>query len=347
MRRRCASGRSVAVATIGCVALLAGLSACGGAGGAIIARVGPDRITKDMVSQMIVKLTPEHVALEPPAYATCVMQQQAVSVIAVSEAVLRRECAQLYASLEQQALGSLISDYWRIDEALSRHLIGSGQGGTRLRPAPATDGSEAEAATVDAEIAALADRAAVRLAQLFVRRGASVTKAQAAAYYRRHIDRYQRSELRYIDLAENFESASQARAARREVEAGRSLKSISLHEVIEGSNIVGGRYTTQAARRAIFAAKPRVLTGPVKLNRDYAIFEVTRIVALRREPFARVRRQIVAELEHERRIQTLARFVAAWRRRWTARTTCEDGYVIQKCREYRGARTPNAPLAFN
>jgi parvulin-like peptidyl-prolyl isomerase len=345
MRRRSASGRSVAAATIGCVALLAGLSACGGAGGAIIARVGRERITKDMLSQMIMKLTPEHVALEPPKFAKCVVQQRAASVITVDEAVLRRECEQLYALFEKRALDSLITDYWRIDEALSRHLIDSGQVGTR--PTPAADGSEAEAAAIDGDLAALADAAAVRLTQVSERRGARVAEAQAAAYYRRHIDRYERGELRYIDLAENFASASRARLARLEVEAGTRLASISLHEVIEGSNIVGGRYTTKAARSAIFAAKPHVLTGPIKLNRDYAIFELTRIVAPRREPFARVRGQIIAQLEHQRRTQALAHYVAAWRRRWTARTSCESGYVIQRCREYRGARAPEDPLAFN
>jgi hypothetical protein len=60
-----------------------------------------------------------------------------------------------------------------------------------------------------------------------------------------------------------------------------------------------------------------------------------------------VRRSIAASLAHERWVRALRIFIIAWRRKWTAKTDCQPGFVVQKCRQYRGPRFPGDPLALN
>jgi hypothetical protein len=51
-------------------------------------------------------------------------------------------------------------------------------------------------------------------------------------------------------------------------------------------------------------------------------------------------------LAGQRRGRMLGRFVAAWRRRWTATTICAAGYVVDDCRGYSGFAVPEDPLAL-
>jgi len=99
--------------------------------------------------------------------------------------------------------------------------------------------------------------------------------------------------------------------------------------------------------RAIFAARPHVVVGPLPLFGHYAVFEVTRIVPSRRQPLAQARSSIERQLAGEQQRQTLARFISAWRARWIAKTDCQPQDVMQKCRQYHGPLAPEGQLDFS
>jgi hypothetical protein len=125
--------------------------------------------------------------------------------------------------------------------------------------------------------------------------GPQTTAAEVARYYRLHRWAYFVPERRAYDI-DNLKSVAAAERVKREVQAGRSFASFSLHE--ELSRAHGPSAERRPIERAIFAARPGLLGGPVLLSEygDHSLFEVTRIVTAHYTPLAQVRDSIAARL---------------------------------------------------
>jgi hypothetical protein len=175
----------------------------------------------------------------------------------------------------------------------------------------------------------------------------TITEADVEAHYRASIDRYHIPERRDFYIAENFPSAAAARRVMAEIRAGRSLRSTSLSESLARKPYTDYNGEKRTIYEAIFKARPRVLTGPIRLNNLYFLIEVRDIAPARVQSFAEVRDKITERLKVELQRRTLAAFVAAWRAKWVARTDCGVGYVVPKCRQYHGPRPPENPLELN
>jgi foldase protein PrsA len=324
-----------------------GLVGCGGGNrDPVIVRIGNSTIKMSALDRRITAIAPEQPAPQPPRYTACVRRQETLTMGA-AKAVLKGECERQYQTLRRQALNSLISSRWLIEEASSRSLrVSAREIEGRVR-AKWSASPVAGAAREDAAFQARAELCALQLRQVLKEREPKVTRRQVVDYYREHIGRFERQELRYVDLAENFVSASAARRAREKIEAGASLARISLREVLERFNLTGRERQRRSAQETIFAAKPHVLSGPIKLNSTYTIFEVTRVVPPKRKSLARVERSIRRQLEREQQRRTLARFIGAWQAKWLARTDCARGYVVELCRQHRDARKRTVPSTFS
>lgn len=347
------SAKHAAVALTLAVAAAA-LAACGSTSHEpFIARVGSSTITQQALRQAMTALAPEHIVPDPPSYSACIKREQTLALTQANGTEARRECQQQYQMLEHQALALLISWQWLAGAAATRDLtVSTAEVKARLRE----DGSSATAgpASSEEQLLARAELTAAKLRQAALGAVQPVTHAQLLDYYHSHTRRFERPDVRYIKLTENFESFAEAQRGREDalagaeiVRAGVKFAHAPINEVIDGTYIVGGRHTTAAARRAIFAAEPHVLSQPVKLNTAYSFFEITRIVPAHLQSFARIERSLRTTLEGERQKRALGRAVEAWRREWTARTDCSPGYVIQKCRQHKGANAPESPLAFD
>lgn len=195
--------------------------------------------------------------------------------------------------------------------------------------------------------------ATARLRQTLTRSERPITAAQIAAYYRRHKQQFVLPERRRLKMT--YQSEAQADQLRRKVDRGQSFSSAAQPTTVEARVAKPSDREEPEARdlherapleRAIFAAKPDVVTGPVKFRVDYVMFEVTRIEPARQHTFAEVQSTIRKQLADRQRRRELATFIAAWRRKWTAKTSCAPGYVVQKCSEYRGPRTAEDPTSF-
>lgn len=187
---------------------------------------------------------------------------------------------------------------------------------------------------IERELASAAIEHALAAAQ------AKVTPAQVAAYYASHRQRFAVSETRTVQIT-NRKSTAQGEQVRREVAAGKSFASISQRVVMQrpaklGMGAVDAKDMLEldTLERAIFSAPQGVLSGPVKFRVDYYVFEVRKIAPATYLPLRAVAGAIARQLASERRQANLARFVGAWRARWSARTDCSAGYVVRKCRQY-------------
>jgi parvulin-like peptidyl-prolyl cis-trans isomerase-like protein len=255
-------------------------------------------------------------------------------------------------SLSQQAMGVLIAADWAIGEASAQRLDLSAAEVVRQLsskkqlafPGGAEEIHEFERATgqtaADLDLEARAELAGAKLREAAVREQAAVTPAQIAAYYSRHQTLFAVPERRDL-LITNRKAPANVYAIRRQVESGRrSFDTVGERGAVERPREARrpGEVET-GLERAIYAARPRVLIGPIRNKRiDYFVFEVVHIRPAYTRPLAQVRGVIERRLASERRRRAIVAFVNAWRRRWTARTICSPGYVVEGCREYAGAQ---------
>jgi hypothetical protein len=315
--------RALAIVACGCVLALA-LSACGsGSQGAVAIRVGATDVTAATVEHWMSVFAPGHVVPDPPKYAKCIAHLRAQQSESIPEA-LEEECREQYEALRQRALGFVISSEWLIGEARER--------GLKL------PGGELDEQARAAESA---------IRRQLTSREAKITQAQALAYYEQNVAQFGRPERRYIDIVERLPSEAAARRALVDVVRRRDLARSSYHEVFDETNPATVEPSKRAILREIFAAEPHTIVGPVPLNEKWCFFEVTRTIARDVKPFARVRGAIEGQLAAERQRRNLVPLVAAWRKKWIVRTDCRPAYVVQKCSEYRGQRTPEAPGSFS
>jgi len=336
----------LAAAFMAASAVTCGLSACEAGGrDPVVAQVGEGAITRTTLSHWMAVMAPEHVVPDAPRFTACIHRESALTLQS-ADGALAQECRQQYWALEQRALGFLISSRWLIGEASDEGLNVSSREARRR----AREGNRARASgttPADVTFTTKAELAAARIRQTVTIGEPNVTEAQIAAYYRLNIRRFGRRERRYFDLVEGLASEAAAREVMQEVTRGRRLSDIANHEWLDWPEIDDVRPTKRVLKRAIFAARPHVLVGPLPLVGFYCFFEVTRIAPAVTQPLSRVHHAIQGQLARERRRRALARFVRAWRRRWIARTDCAPGYVIQKCRQYAGPRSPEDPMALN
>jgi len=305
------------------------LLGCGGAGsqGSVVARVAGVPITRQMLDRRMTVIAPEHRVPDAPRYTDCIAHQEALVPESLA-ATVKEECQQQYQALKRQALDVLISSEWLLAEA------------SRL-------GLQAPSRSAQQEPVAAAQTEAARIRGRLAKSERAITAQQIASYYKANISRFERRERRYIDIVEKLPSEAMARVAMSDLAGAGNGSGAFLHESFDrpvASEVVPPR---RRIMRAIFAARPHVVVGPLPLFGHYAVFEVTRIVPSHRQPLAQVRTSIERQLAGEQQRRTLARFVMAWRTRWISRTDCQPGDVMHKCRQYRGPLAPEAPLDFS
>jgi hypothetical protein len=133
-----------------------------------------------------------------------------------------------------------------------------------------------------------------------------------------------------------------AKQAVREVRSGRSFTSLAGPESIYAPSSPGADVAPNVLRAVgkliinerVFAAKPHMLTGPVKAEGKYWLFEVTHITHSFERALAEVEGGLRGQLLTEGRTRALADFVRSWREKWTARTSCQPEYVVRKCKQF-------------
>jgi hypothetical protein len=96
----------------------------------------------------------------------------------------------------------------------------------------------------------------------------------------------------------------------------------------------------------IFAAEQGEIVGPVKTPLGWYVFQVEEITPEEVQPLDQVRSQIRSQLAQQNQQTAFESFIDDYFSKWQARTFCADGYVIDRCSNFKGeARPPDAPPA--
>jgi parvulin-like peptidyl-prolyl isomerase len=337
------------------------LPASAGSSEAVVT-VGMTTITKAaLLHRMAIGAPFKNEVPVPPAYAACAahLRSEQSSSAGAGESVeaLERACEQKRRALQQTALSSMINDAWlaneaaadgiEVDEAaFAREYRASAaalaQQGPSLQQRLAQTGRTVSDLKAELRVGQLSNK----IYEHIEKKAPPVTDALIARYYAAHKHAYVLPERRDLRIVRASSAAAVLRA-KHEIESGESfadvVKRLTVAQPFSASKglVLGLTHTLYAEpilSDAIFKAHPGVLTGPVKIPLGYYVFEVTRLIASRQLTLAQATPTIRRQLPEQLQNLTRAKFVKAYKKKWTSRTDCHAGYVVEGCRQYKPSK---------
>jgi foldase protein PrsA len=179
-----------------------------------------------------------------------------------------------------------------------------------------------------------------------------VSDAQIQDFYNKNKERFaqpQRRDLRIV-LTKTEAKANQAKAA---LESGESWKTVAKkYSIDEASKAQGGKLPAQAKGtleksldQAVFKAKKGQITGPVKTQFGYYVFEVEKVQKATQQTLEQAKETIRQTLQSQNQQKALDKFVSEFQKKWKDRTECRDGYVTQVCKGAKATPTPTPSAA--
>ncbi|MGN6201815.1 MAG: peptidyl-prolyl cis-trans isomerase [Solirubrobacterales bacterium] len=93
-------------------------------------------------------------------------------------------------------------------------------------------------------------------------------------------------------------------------------------------------------KEAIFGSATGELKGPVKFETNWILVEVVKLNPAKSKSLGEVKAQIEETLKGEKQQEYLGEFANDFNTRWVSRTYCADGYVIEKCANFKGDGHP-------
>jgi hypothetical protein len=193
----------------------------------------------------------------------------------------------------------------------------------------------------DAKLEVQSELASAAIRRQVIAQAPAVSEADVRSFYKDHRRLFLIPETRTVELLENLPSPAAARALVKRIGTGPEFSKKALHEQLQPINS-GERFETdvEQATRAAFLAPVGVPSAPLSLNKRWAVFIVRKVKPATFKPLAMVHAAIAEHVMADRRNATLSAFTADYRKRWTARTNCRSGYVVQGCAQYKGPARP-------
>jgi foldase protein PrsA len=166
-----------------------------------------------------------------------------------------------------------------------------------------------------------------------------VSEERIAAHFERNKASFKQPELRDLRVGVT-PSKAKAAAARAALAGGASWRAVARrYSTDPASRSSGGRLLRvtraqqdQALGDAVFNATVGRLSGPVKAEHGYYVFEVTRVFHARQQTLDEARPTIERLLVSKARRKELNDFMEEFRNKWRRRTECREGYVTSDCR---------------
>jgi foldase protein PrsA len=290
----------------------------------------------------------------PPNYTACVAAQQAATTThsAGQTKTFKSTCASQYQQLVQEVLPYLITSYWLQGEAWNRHIhvtqaqIDKAYDSERKSATPSLATQSALNKFLAASGQTVEDlkwRTLVQLEtnkiQLQIQKAnKKVSQKAIVAYYNKNKSQFGTPETRDIHLV-LVSSAATANKVRSLLASGQSYATVAgKYSVDAPTKAKGGAMTgvyaselTSALSAKVFAAKPGVLSGPVKTAFGYYVFTVDTVHPPTHESLAKATPAIRAQLSSSQVTAAENALQSDVSKKWQPRTHCRSGYVVSYC----------------
>lgn len=160
------------------------------------------------------------------------------------------------------------------------------------------------------------------------------------------------SDVRVV-VNKNKEKAEEAFAALSKDDSAKNWKKVAKKYSEDPTKASGGLkkgvpegIEEEPLNAAIFAAPEGQLEVPLKTSSGYTVFEVVNSNPENVQALKTVENQIQAALEQREKQEYFTNFLANFTSKWTQRTHCAPGFVIERCANYKASGHPStAPKA--
>jgi foldase protein PrsA len=344
---------------------------CGGVPGNAVAEVDGQAIEKDSFEHWMniaAKTSGQPNAQVPdaPEFTQCVAEKRktapkpAKGQPKTSDEDLKNQCKQEYEALRDQVLQLLVSFEWIQGQAEEMNVSVSDaevkksfdQQRKQSFPKDADykkflkDSGQSEE---DVMLRVRLDLLSNKIRDEIIKGKDKVTDAQIEDFYEKNKERFaqpERRDLRIV-LTKGEAKAKQAKAA---LASGESWKDVAKeYSIDEASKSQGGKLPAQAEGtleqaldKAVFSAEKGEVSGPVKTQFGWYVFEVEKIQKESQQTLEQAKETIRQTLQSQNQQKALDQFVKDFRKKWKEKTECREGYETPDC---KGAPepTPTAP----
>ena len=181
----------------------------------------------------------------------------------------------------------------------------------------------------------------------------TVTDAQIADYYNKHQSQFSTQERRNVRIVLT-KTKAKAQQAKSALQSGGSWKSVAKQYSIDqatknkGGELQGGVAKGQqekALDTAIFAADKGKLTGPVKTQFGWYVFEVEKVTKGKQQSLDESKANIKQQLAQQQQNAALKKFGDDYRKRYKATTDCRKGYEVDDCKNAPKKKASTTPAA--
>jgi foldase protein PrsA len=365
------------------VVAVLGVSACGGGGvpSNSVATVGDETIKRDTFDHWMRIIAISQAGQTNPAAAKtaevpdspdfkqCVADKKQTAAKPAkgqpepTDAQLKTQCKQQYDQFKDQVLGFLIRSTWldqeanrlkvkvsdktitkQIDDIKKQQFAQKGSYEKFLQNAGLTN----EDVLYQQRIRELQNQ----ITNKVTKGKDKVTDAQIEAYYNKNKSRFSSPERRDLRIVLTKDKAKAAQA-KKALQSGQSWKSVAKkYSVDQASKSKGGQLAgvargqqEPAFDKAIFAAKKGKLTGPIKTQFGWYVFEVSKVTPSKQQTLEESKASIKQILASQNQQNALKKFGDDYRNRYKKETDCRKGYVVDDCKNApkKKATTSTAP----
>ena len=311
---------------------------------------------------------PMQVALpDPPEFRKCaaakLKQPQPPGTPKANPGQATELCKQEYGLLRDQVMQFLISSRWIEAEAADRDLEATDEEVDKMfneqkRQSFPSDREyqqflKASGQTeADLKYRVKLDVLSNQVREAIVKGKADVSDAEVRNFYNKNKGQFGQPERRDISVVLT-ENEADARKARKELEGGASFKDVAdKYSIDEASKGQGGKLTgvgkgqqEKALDDAVFAAEQGKLTGPVKTQFGFYVFQIDKVAPGSQQSFEQSRETIRAQLRSTKEQNALNAFVEDFQKEFKAKTNCAKGFTIAQCKNGGKLPSPTDPAA--
>ncbi|MEA2136733.1 MAG: foldase protein PrsA [Solirubrobacteraceae bacterium] len=339
-------------------ALVAG---CGGVPGNAVAEVDGNAIDKSTFDHWLTVASKSGgqaaaAAPKPPAFTACIAQKRkttpkpAKGQPKVTDAQLKTQCKQEYGALRDQVLQLLVSFEWIEGEAKLQNIKVTDAEITKTFEKQKKQAFPKEAdwqkflkdsgqTQKDIIKRVRLDTLSNKIREKVTKGKDKVSDAQITAYFNKNKQRFAQPERRDLRIVLT-KGQAKAQQAKQAIQSGQSFAKVAKKfSIDQASKAQGGKLPAvakgqqeKALDTAIFAAKKGKLTGPVKTQFGYYVFEVTKVTKASQQTLAQAKATIKQTLASQNQQKALDTFVKSFRKRWKAKTDCAADYRTQDCK---------------
>ena len=290
---------------------------------------------------------------DPPDFTECVDAKKQQPVPPGSQKPtddqLKDQCQQEFDSLKQQVMQFLISAEWIEQEANARDIEVSDEEVQKqfedqknqsfpnekdYQQFLKTSGQTEE----DLLFRVKLDVLSTKVRDEIIDDVDEVSDEDIQTYYDENKERFAQPERRDLNVVLT-KTEDKANEAKQAIESGQSFKDVAKEfSIDEASKSQGGKLPAVAEGQqekafddAIFSAEKGQLTGPVKTQFGWYVFEVTKVTPASQQSLDDAKETIKSLLRSEREQKALDDFIKEFQDKYSEKTNCADDYVVQEC----------------